>query len=184
MKVTREQILAIMPLAKNRVDKYLNYINGYAESFGINTPMRMAHYLAQIAHESSELRYTKELASGKAYEGRKDLGNVKVGDGVKFKGRGFIQITGRTNYSAYMQFCKFDVVSTPELLERPLGAVKSSMWYWKNHGLNELADKDDVVAITKVINGGKNGLEDRKQYLERAFKVFGLHHLEKKGGEK
>lgn len=184
MKVTREQILSIMPLAKNRVDKYLTYINGYADAFGINTPMRMAHYLAQIAHESSELRYTKEIASGKAYEGRKDLGNVHAGDGVKYKGRGLIQITGRANYTAYMQFCKFDVVATPELLERPLGAVKSSMWYWKNHGLNALADKDDVLAITKTINGGTNGLAGRKQYLERAFKVFGLKHLVKKGGEK
>lgn len=184
MRVTREQILKIMPLAKNRVDKYINYINGYCDKFQINTPMRMAHYLAQIAHESAELRYTKELASGKAYEGRKDLGNVHAGDGVKFKGRGLIQITGRANYEAYKNYCKFDVVSTPELLERPLGAVKSSMWWWKNHGLNELADDDDVLAITKVINGGTNGLEDRKQYLERAFKVFGLHHLEKKGGKK
>lgn len=184
MRVTREQILKIMPLAKNRVDKYINYINGYCDKFQINTPMRMAHYLAQIAHESAELRYTKELASGRAYEGRKDLGNVHAGDGVKFKGRGLIQITGRANYEAYKNYCKFDVVSTPELLERPLGAVKSSMWWWQNHGLNELADDDDVLAITKVINGGTNGLEDRKQYLERAFKVFGLHHLEKKGGKK
>lgn len=184
MRVTREQILNIMPLAKNRVDKYINYINGYCDKFQISTPMRMAHYLAQIAHESAELRYTKELASGKAYEGRKDLGNVHAGDGVKFKGRGLIQITGRANYEAYKNYCKFDVVSTPELLERPLGAVKSSMWWWKNHGLNELADDDDVLAITKVINGGTNGFEDRKQYLERAFKVFGLHHLEKKGGKK
>lgn len=183
MRVTREQILAIMPLSKNRVDNYLNYINGYCDKFKINTPMRMAHYLAQIAHESAELRYTKELASGKAYEGRKDLGNVHAGDGVKFKGRGLIQITGRANYEAYKNYCKFDVVSCPELLERPLGAVKSSMWWWNNHGLNELADDDDVLAITKVINGGTNGLADRKQYLERAFKVFGLQHV-KKGGKK
>lgn len=183
MRVTREQILAIMPLSKNRVDNYLNYINGYCDKFHINTPMRMAHYLAQIAHESAELRYTKELASGKSYEGRKDLGNVHAGDGVKFKGRGLIQITGRANYEAYKAYCKFDVVSSPELLERPLGAVKSSMWWWKNHGLNELADDDDVLAITKVINGGTNGLADRKQYLERAFKVFGLQHI-KKGGKK
>lgn len=172
-----------MPLAKNRVDNYLNYINGYCDKFKINTPMRMAHYLAQIAHESAELRYTKELASGKAYEGRKDLGNVHAGDGVKFKGRGLIQITGRTNYHNYSIFCGFDVENNPELLERPLGAVKSSMWIFEKFGCNELADDDDVLAITKVINGGTNGLADRKQYLERAFKVFGLQHV-KKGGKK
>lgn len=173
--------MAIMPNAKDRVGKYINYINGYADKFKISSPMRMAHYLAQIAHESAELKYTREIASGRSYEGRKDLGNVHQGDGVKYKGRGLIQITGRANYEAYKNFCKFDVVSTPELLERPLGAVKSSMWWWKEHGLNELADNDDVLAVTKVINGGTNGLEDRKRYLERAFKVFGLNHLDKKG---
>lgn len=170
MKVTREQMAAIMPNAGKRIDTYLGYINGYADSFGINTPLRMAHYLAQIAHESCELRYTREIASGKAYEGRKDLGNVNAGDGVKYKGRGLIQITGRANYTAYMKFCKFDVVSCPELLERPLGAVKSSMWYWNIHGLNKLADSDNVTKITNVINGGNNGLESRKKFLERAKK--------------
>lgn len=184
MRVTKKQLLAIMPLAKNRVDNYIDIINGWCEEFGIDTPMRMAHFLAQIAHESAELRYTKELASGKAYEGRKDLGNVKQGDGVKFKGRGLIQITGRANYKKYADFCGFDVVGTPELLERPLGAVKSAMWYWKTHELNELADQDDVTKITRVINGGLNGLADRKMYLQRAFKAFGLQHLAKKGGEK
>lgn len=184
MRVTEKQLLAIMPLAKNRVDNYIDIINGWCEEFGIDTPLRMAHFLAQIAHESAELRYTKELASGRAYEGRKDLGNVNPGDGVKYKGRGLIQITGRANYQKYASFCGFDVVGTPELLERPLGAVKSAMWFWQTHGLNELADQDDVVKITRVINGGTKGLADRKKYLERAFKAFGLLHLAKKGGMK
>lgn len=184
MKVTKEQLLVIMPLAKYRVDNYIDIINGWCEEFGIDTPLRMAHFLAQIAHESAELRYTKELASGRAYEGRKDLGNVNPGDGVKFKGRGLIQITGRANYKKYASFCGFDVVDNPELLERPLGAVKSAMWYWQTHGLNELADQDDIVKITRAINGGLNGLADRKKYLERAFKALGLRHLIKKGGKK
>lgn len=157
-----------MSNAGSRIDTYLPIINGWADHFRINTPQRMAHYLAQIAHESGELRYTKELASGKAYEGRKDLGNTEPGDGVKFKGRGLIQITGRSNYTAYMNYCKFDVVDNPELLERPLGAVKSSMWYWNIHGLNRLADSDDLKAITKAINGGYNGLAERERYLQRA----------------
>lgn len=172
MKITREQLLYIMPTATHRVDTYIGYINGYAKDFGIDTPMRMAHYLAQVAHESCELRYTKEIASGRAYEGRKDLGNTHPGDGIKYKGRGLIQITGRENYKKYMDFCKFDVVSSPELLERPLGAVRSSMWYWQKHGLNELADHDGLLAITKIINGGTNGLASRRMYLSRAKKIL------------
>ena len=170
VKVTREQMAAIMPNAGKRIDTYLSIINGWSEHFRINTPLRMAHYLAQIAHESGELRYTRELASGKAYEGRSDLGNSQPGDGVKYKGRGLIQITGRANYTAYAKYCKFDVVSSPELLERPLGAVKSSMWFWQVHGLNLLADKDNVEKVTRTINGGLNGLDSRKKYLERAKK--------------
>ena len=132
----------------------------------------MAHYLAQIAHESGELRYTKELASGKAYEGRKSLGNTQPGDGVRFKGRGLIQITGRANYSAYANYCGFDVVRCPELLERPLGATKSSMWVFQKFGCNELADADNLKAIRKRINGGFNGLAQCEVYLERAKKAL------------
>lgn len=162
------QLAAIMPNAGSRIDTYLPIINGWADHFRINTQLRMAHYLAQIAHESGELRYTKELASGRAYEGRKDLGNTQQGDGVKFKGRGLIQITGRANYEAYMRYCKFDVVTNPELLERPLGATKSSMWVFDGFGCNELADKDDLKAIRKKINGGYNGLAECEKYLKRA----------------
>ncbi len=115
MRITRAQLVKIMPNAGSRADTYLPIINGWAEHFHINTPLRMAHYLAQIAHESGELRYTKELASGRAYEGRKDLGNTQQGDGVKYKGRGLIQITGRANYRKYANYCGFDVVGSPEL---------------------------------------------------------------------
>ena len=170
MKITKELLKAVMPLAnEKRIDLFLPYFTKYAESFGINTKNRIAHYLAQIAHESAELHYTRELASGEKYEGRKDLGNVYKGDGKRFRGRGLIQITGRTNYSKYAQFSGFDVVKHPELLEKPLGAVRSSMWYWKTHNLNELADLGKFVSITKIINGGTNGIESRKKYLDRAL---------------
>lgn len=177
MRITRAQLVKVMPNSGSRADTYLPIINGWAEHFRINTPLRMAHYLAQIAHESGELRYTKELASGKAYEGRKDLGNTQPGDGVKYKGRGLIQITGRANYQKYANYCKFDVVSSPELLERPLGAVKSSMWYWNLHGLNRLADQDNLKAITKAINGGYHGLAEREEFLERAKQVLEISVL-------
>lgn len=172
MEVTKEQLSKIMPNAKSRIDKFLPVINKWADHFGISTSMRMAHWIAQVAHESGEIRYTKELASGKAYEGRKDLGNTQKGDGVRFKGRGLIQITGRANYQKYADYCGYDVVAKPELLEQPVGAVKSAMWYWQTHGLNELADADKFVTITRRINGGTNGLESRRTYLARAKQVL------------
>lgn len=181
-KVTKEQILGIMPNAAKYVDKYISYINGYAEVFKIDTPLRMAHFLAQVAHESSELRYTKELGNS-AYFVKYDngklaqmLGNTKKGDGYKYRGRGLIQITGRANYQAYQDspYCRGNVMDEPQLLEQPLGAVKSAMWWWKTHGLNELADKDSFLAITKTVNGGTNGLKSRETFLKRAKEQFNI----------
>lgn len=180
MKVTKEQILEIMPNAAKYVDKYLVYINGYSEMFKIDTPQRMAHFLAQIAHESNELRNVKEIGN-KNYFHKYDvgklkqmLGNLKEGDGYKYRGRGLIQITGRANYQAYQKsgYCKGDIMENPQLLEQPLGAVKSAMWWWYKHDLNKLADSDSFTAITKTINGGTNGLESRRKYLARAKAVF------------
>lgn len=176
MKVTREQVIKIMPNAEKYVDKYLVYINGYADVFKIDTPKRMAHFLAQIAHESSELRYTKELGNENYFvkydngKLKQMLGNVKKGDGYKYRGRGLIQITGRANYQAYQdsKYCRGNIMDEPQLLEQPLGAVKSAMWWWWKHGLNALADSDSFLAITKVINGGTNGLESRRKFLVKA----------------
>jgi putative chitinase len=139
--------------------------------YGIDTPLRRAHFLAQVGHESGALRYEEELASGEAYEGRADLGNTERGDGPRFKGRGLIQLTGRANYAAYGAARGFDftqgdaparIAADPELSADVAG------WYWDRHGLNALADADDVRAVTRRINGGENGLADRIQYLGRA----------------
>lgn len=184
MQITAQQIKEIMPNVVGNIAKNKNFagyslesivlrMNKYAKEFGIDSPQRWAHYLAQIAHESMELRYSEEIASGKAYEGRKDLGNIYKGDGVRFKGRGLIQLTGRTNYTNYKAFCGFDVVKQSELLCKPVGAIRSSMWFWKKKGLNELADMDDFMSITKRINGNKpNGVESRKKYLTKAQEVL------------
>jgi putative chitinase len=134
----------------------------------INTPLRQAHFLAQVGHESGELRYTQELASGTAYEGRKDLGNTQPGDGVRFKGRGLIQLTGRANYTAFGKVCGQDLLTNPALLAVTPLAVDVAVWFWTQHGLNVLADKDDVVTITRRINGGTNGLANRQALLARA----------------
>ncbi|HTJ97861.1 MAG TPA: glycoside hydrolase family 19 protein [Rhodocyclaceae bacterium] len=137
----------------------------------IDTPLRQAHFLAQIGHESGELRFHAEIASGAAYEGRKDLGNTQAGDGTRFKGRGLIQLTGRANYSAYGKSIgrEAELLSHPELVATdPALCVDVAGWYWATHNLNALADTDDVNAVTRRINGGLNGLDDRQRLLKRA----------------
>lgn len=173
--ISKEELLRIMPYAKLRVDTFLSPLNTVLEEYGIVTPLRMAAFLAQLAHESGEFRYVEELASGQAYEGRKDLGNLEVGDGEKFKGRGLIQITGRDNYRK-CSLALFDderLLDTPDLLRAPVYAVECAGWFWDTHHLNGLADKKDFRGITRVINGGYNGYADRVKYYERALLVLG-----------
>jgi putative chitinase len=166
----------IMPLLSPvRAIEFLQPLNDAMEIHEISTLERQAAFLAQIAHESGELAYMQEIASGAAYEGRKDLGNVEPGDGVKFKGRGPIQITGRANY----RLCSLDLydderlLDTPSLLEQPFDGCMGSAWFWKHHGLNELADARDFVEITRRINGGMNGFTARETYYKRALEVLG-----------
>lgn len=138
---------------------------------GIDTPLRQAHFLAQIGHESGLLRYRAELASGDAYEGRSDLGNVQPGDGRKFKGRGLIQLTGRANYAEYGRDIgrEAELLDNPSLLEtEPELCVDVAAWFWTKRNLNHHADQDDLVAVTKRINGGLNGHEARRTLLARA----------------
>lgn len=138
--------------------------------YQVVTPLRIAHFLAQLGHESLSLTYSEELASGEAYEGRKDLGNNKTGDGKRFKGRGFIQLTGRSNYEAYAKDACLNIMQSGN--ESLLGtfpyALDVSLWFWKRQKLNVLADADDLRGITRRVNGGYNGLPDRQQYLDRA----------------
>lgn len=173
--ITSDQLKDIMPLSKN-IDVFLEPLQKTLEKYEINTPKRIACFLAQIAHESGSLKYVKELASGEAYEGRKDLGNIYVGDGVKFKGRGLIQITGRANYQALGKYLGVDLIAKPELLEQPLYAALSAGWFWDKRKLNALADIMNFEKITRLINGGLNGYEDRLKYLEAAKKVLNVYH--------
>ena len=170
--LTEDKLHAIMSTASDaRVQKYLTpLINGMA-AYSINTGLRMAHFLAQLGHESGDLIYSEEIASGAAYEGRKDLGNTQPGDGERFKGRGLIQITGRSNYTAYGKYKgkDFTTGNNNELLSTDADlAVDASCWFWMEHKLNDLADKDNLHAITVAINGGTNGLADRTAHFKRA----------------
>lgn len=142
----------------------------------IDTPLRRAHFLAQIGHESGQLRFRAEIANGDAYEGRADLGNSTPGDGRRFKGRGLIQLTGRANYTEYGGALgrEAELLATPELIETDNDlCVDVAGWFWAKRGLNALADADDLTAITKRINGGLNGLEDRRRLLMRAKSLLG-----------
>lgn len=168
--LTAGMIREICPQAPRGVDAFIPYLNKYLPEYGINTKEEVHMFLAQIAHESGQFRYTQEIASGRAYEGRKDLGNIYPGDGVRFKGRGLIQLTGRNNYKMISQETGIDFVSTPDLLSAPQFAVMSACWYWKNRGLDKYSN--DIVGCTKKINGGINGLDDRKIFYERAKKVI------------
>ena len=172
MKITRLQMYEILG-DWDRVSYFLHYINEWCDVFHINTPMRMAHFMAQVCHETSGLRCMRELGKPSYFrkyeEGRlgKMLGNSMKGDGARYKGRGLMHITGRANYKAYQDsgYCKGDIMENPELLEQPIGAIKSGMWWWMKHKLNALADKDAFEAITRRVNGGTNGLEDRNRWL-------------------
>ena len=173
--ITIQQLKLIMPFAGKRRETFLAPLNTTMLSYTINTPLRQAAFLAQLAHESGSLRYVKELASGEAYEGRTDLGNVAEGDGVKYKGWGLIQITGRSNYQACGSALGLDLLNHPELLEQPLEACLSAGWFWQSRRLNELADNKEFKKITKRINGGYNGYEDRLKYYNIALKVLNEH---------
>ncbi len=167
---TREKLAIVLPMApQRRIDTFFEPIVQAMSAYGLTSPLQVAHFLAQIGHESASLLYTEELASGDAYEGRRDLGNTQSGDGRRYKGRGLIQLTGRANYEAYGRYKGVDYLNQPELLATdPLAAVDVACWFWKAHGIDELAERDDVKAVTRRINGGYNGLDDRMQYLRRA----------------
>lgn len=173
--ITQAQIIQVMPAAnRGRVAFFLASLNAAMAEFQINTPARRAAFLAQIAHESGSLHYVREIASGAKYEGRADLGNTEPGDGVRYKGRGLIQITGRANYLACSKalFADDRLLDNPGLLELPDAACRSAAWFWWGHGLNSLADAGQFDKITRRINGGTNGAADRLAHYARAKEVM------------
>ena len=171
--ITADDLKKICPFTKlSRLELFAEPLNAAMAEFEINNVARETMFLAQIAHESGGFRYVRELASGEAYEGRNDLGNTEPGDGVRFKGRGLIQITGRANYAECGDALGLDLLSQPELLEEPLNACRSAAWFWDARDLNQRADLGDFRGITKRINGGLNGWHDRLSYLEKAQQVL------------
>lgn len=165
-------------------DRYLELAPAFSAAMadaGCTTVERAAMWCAQLGHESLGLRYMEELADGSAYEGRADLGNTRAGDGVRFKGRGPIQVTGRANYTECSQWAySRGLVSTPTffvdhpvLLAQPQYGFVGAVWYWvaARPKLNSYADARDIVAATKAINGGTNGIDARTQRYQRCLSI-------------
>lgn len=173
--ITEEILKKCMPFAKDEnIKRFINPLNNAMQRYEIATPRRQAAFLAQIAHESGSLRYVEEIASGEAYEGRKDLGNTQPGDGVRFKGRGLIQITGRENYELLGHALNYNFLKDPEALEKPGAASLSAGWFWHVKGLNRLADINAFEKITRKINGGLNGFADRMEHWQRCLEALNV----------
>ena len=205
MLITRSQLLRAIPeLYKPRMDEFVASLNQWAITFGIDSPLRMAHYLAQVIHESQYLKRTDEnlnysadgllktfpkyftpeqareyarqpeRIANRVYASRMGNSPEASGDGWRYRGRGYIMLTGRENYERFNEsdVCTEDVMRQPDaLMKFPLNQVVAG-WFWEEHGLSELADRDDCDTITRRINGGLNGLADRKFILRRLKKEF------------
>lgn len=172
--ITRTHFDQIFYNARSRDrDTYFLPINQAMAEFEINNLRRIAAFLAQIGHESGNLRYSEEIASGAAYENRWDLGNTQKGDGMRFKGRGLIQLTGRDNYRTVGKVLKLDLINNPKIASQPLNAARIAGYFWKSRGLNELADYEKFKTISLKINGGYNGYFDRVSRWNHAKEVLG-----------
>jgi putative chitinase len=182
MSLTQHLLETIMPNARSQAGVLISVLNTAMVRFSINTPKRIAAFLAQVGHESGQLQYVRELGSDQ-YLSKYDTGRLAArlgntpaldGDGQKYRGRGLIQITGRDNYRqcSLGLFGDDRLLFLPELLEKPKWAAESAAWFWQQNGLNELADRDQFNSITRRINGGLNGLQDRLQLWARARAVL------------
>lgn len=175
LTLTVEQLRQIMPhLGPRKAAAHLPFLNAAMVEFEINTPARAAAFLAQLAHESGELRYFEEIASGEAYEGRRDLGNTQEGDGKRFKGRGPIQLTGRANYRECGEALGLDLVKNPNQVATKEVGYRAAGWFWQEKKLNAFADEKEFDEITRRVNGGFNGKASRDAYYAKAKKALGV----------
>lgn len=176
--LTTKELLGIAPSCKSP-QTWLKPLTDAMQQYEIITFNRMAAFLAQLAHESGEFRWTREVwgptDAQRRYEMRADLGNDQPGDGHKYLGRGLIQLTGKDNYRKLSDVFSIDFLDAPDLLEMPQYAALSAGWFWAKHGCNLLADSGsdtDFAKITRAINGGLNGLISRQSYWRRAKKAL------------
>lgn len=205
MDITQDQILEVFPNAREDIVETIhNGLSILFEDYEINTPLRLAHFLAQTAHESGGFRLTEEnlnysaqrltevfpkyfrnvdvnayarkpeKIASRVYANRMGNGDEASGDGWKYRGRGLIQLTGKSNYQRFADFLDFSLEDVDEFMKTPEGALESAAWFWYMNDINQLADKDDVAAVTKKINGGTNGIEERRKYTKKFKEVIGV----------
>ncbi|WP_299258489.1 glycoside hydrolase family 19 protein [uncultured Aquimarina sp.] len=185
--------------------KYASLFDNVLPKYDINTPLRKAHFLAQVVHESGGFKFVSEnlnysekalygvfrkyfptleatdgyarqpeKIANKVYANRMGNGTESSGDGWKYRGRGLIQLTGKSNYQALSNTTKQDFISNPDKVSDPKWALTSACWYWQKRNINKYADTDDIHMVTKLINGGYNGLQNRQHFLEEFKKLFKL----------
>jgi putative chitinase len=203
MQITREQLAQIIP--KNPyIDQWVSALNQLLPDYEINTPQRVAAFIAQCAHESGYFVFLKEnlnyraeslmrtwprhfptieianqyarqpeRIANRAYANRMGNGDEASGDGWRYAGKGLIQLTGKNNYEAFAESIETPIEEIPAYLETFEGAVQSACWFWETNGLNQFADNNDILTLTKRINGGTIGLSDRVEKYEKALRVFG-----------
>lgn len=191
---------------KANCEEYIKAFNNVLVQHGINTPLRICHFLAQVLHESGHLKYKvenlnysakalrsvfgkyftndqiakeyerkPEKIANRVYANRMGNGNEASGEGWKYRGRGLIQLTGKNNYEACGKACSLNLIDFPDsLIEFPENSILAACWFWNKNNLNQFADKDDIITITKRVNGGKNGIDDRKVILAKAKEVLGI----------
>jgi putative chitinase len=203
--LTREQLSQMIP-GNPYLDNWLSALNEILPEYEINTPQRVAAFVAQCAHESGNFRMLKEnlnyravtlrkifpkyfptdemaaqyagkqeMIANRVYGGRMGNGDEASGDGFRYCGRGLIQLTGKDNYSWFAASLEMPVEEVPEYLATFEGAVQSACWFWETNNLNQWADKGDILTLTKRINGGTIGLEDRIKHYNHALHVLGAH---------
>lgn len=176
--LTAQQLQAIVPtLLPGEAARLVDAINQAMKEADINTSVRQAAFLAQIAHETGGFQWFRERGPNESfsrYDNRKELGNIAPGDGARYRGRGCIQITGGANYQKAAEALGVDLVHEPQLAEKPDIAARIAAWYWRSHDLNACADRGDFITITRRINGGLHKLPDREAFYERAKDVLGV----------
>jgi putative chitinase len=181
MNIPWNDIEALFPRAQDGVFIALRDVG--VPLMALTNEVRFCYAMANLLHETGGFQWLKELGGDKyftkLYENRKDLGNNQPGDGARFLGRGLIHVTGRANYTACAEYTGINCLNYPELLERPVEACQSTAWYWqtrtyKNLSMNDWCDRRDFTRIVKMINGGVNGMSNRKKYLGQLCNVMGV----------
>ncbi|RVW08822.1 hypothetical protein EGT67_15015 [Prescottella agglutinans] len=171
--VTLDELVRIVPqVSPDQLAGYVAPLNEALAKAGIDTAVRKAAFIAQLVVESDSFRTFEEYASGSAYEGRSDLGNVAPGDGERYKGRGAIQVTGRHNYQSVSDYLGIDFVAHPELMATPENAFETAAWYWQSRNLNAVSDTGSIESVSRIVNGGTHGLPQRIDSFQRALSVL------------